>query len=218
MAHCVCLDDVAERNSSKDLEDFLGAEYGKSLRWVNFSKVGYLGSFNYTPLGVFAKSDINHRDEIPGLIGYLAEIEQEEIIEGYNDFSIISNARVGVNCMMLGPISFINASCKPNVDYVKVKKFMVCVPLRDIKAGEELTVFHGKHYFGINNKESLCPYADKHGDSFPEKPPKRKKLNKVSYEPVKEPERLRRCDFPCKTRMLFPEFEEHKLNKKIFNL
>ena len=65
-AHCICLDDVAEQSSSKDLENFLGAEYGKSLRWVNVSKVGYLGSLNYTPFGVFAKSDINHRDEIPG--------------------------------------------------------------------------------------------------------------------------------------------------------
>ena len=215
VAHCVCLDDVAEQSSSKDLENFLGAEYGKSLRWVNFSKVGYLGSLNYTPLGVFAKSDINYRDEIPGLIGYLAEIEQEEIIEGFNDFSIISSARVGVNWMMLGPISFINASCKPNVAYVNVRKLMVCVPLRDIKAGEELTVFYGKHYFGMNNKECLCPYADKHGDPFPEIPPKRKKLNKASYEPVKEPERLSRRDFPCRARMVFPEFEEPKLNEKL---
>ena len=141
VAHFVCLDDVAEQSSSKDLENFLGAEYVKSLRWVNFSKVGYLGSLDYTPLGMFAKSNINHRDEIPGLIGYLAYIEQEEKIESFNDFSIISSARVGVNWMMLGPISFINASSKPNVAYLYGKKLMVCVPLRDIKAGEELTVF-----------------------------------------------------------------------------
>ena len=117
--------------------------------------------------------------------------------------------------MMLGPISFINASCKPNVAYVNVRKLMVCVPLRDIKAGEELTVFYGKHYFGMNNKECLCPYVDKHGDPFPEIPPKRKKLNKASYEPVKEPERLSRRDFPCRARMVFPEFEEPKLNEKL---
>ena len=117
--------------------------------------------------------------------------------------------------MMLGPISFINVSCKPNVAYVNVRKLLVCVPLRDFKAGEELTVFYGKHYFGMNSKEYLCPYADKHGDPFPEITPKQKKLNKVSYEPVKEPERLSRRDFPYRARMVFPEFEEPKLNEKL---
>ena len=51
---------------------------------------------------------------------------------------------------------------------------MVHVPPREIKAGEELTVIYSKHYFGMNNKECLCPYADKHGDPFPEIPPKQK--------------------------------------------
>ena len=91
------------------------------------------------------------------------------------------------------------------------------MPLRDIKTGEELTVFYGKHYFGMNNKECFCPSADKHGEPFPEIPLKRKKLNKLSYEPVKEPERLSRRDFPCRARMVFPEFEEPKVNKKLLS-
>ena len=55
----------------------------------------------------------------------------------------------------------------------------------------------------MNNKEYLCPYADKYGAPFPEIPPKRKKLNKVSYEHVKEPESLSRRDFPAELEWFF---------------
>ena len=56
---------------------------------------------------------------------------------------------------MLGPISFIKASCRPNVAYVHVKNIMVCVPLRDSKEGQELTIPYQNPFFGPNNRFCL---------------------------------------------------------------
>ena len=81
---------------------------------------------------------------------------------------------------MLGPISFINASCKPNIAYVNVKNIMVCVPLREIKEGEELTVSYQNYFFGPNNQYCLCPYKSRHGNPFPEIAVKRRKGYKKS--------------------------------------
>ena len=147
LSHSVRLDTIQENDHRKDVESFLDAEYGKSLRSVSFERVNYLENSFYTPLNLFAKFDIANFEENPGIIGFLLEIEPEEVIEGFNDLSIITRSRIGVEWMMLGPISFTNASCKPNVAYVKVRKLMVCVPFRDIIAGEELNVFFWKILF-----------------------------------------------------------------------
>ena len=132
LSHSVRLDTIQENDHRKDVESFLDAEYGKGLRSVSFERLNYLENSFHTPLNLFAKIDITNREEVPGIIGFLLEIEPEEVIEGFNDFSIITSSRIGVEWMMLGPISFINASCKPNVAYVKVRKLMVCVPFREI--------------------------------------------------------------------------------------
>ena len=43
--------------------------------------------------------------------------------------------------IMLGPISFINASCRANIEYKQNGKIVFCVAKKNIKCGEELTVF-----------------------------------------------------------------------------
>ena len=154
----------------QDVENSLDCEYGRSLRWVTYSPVRYLHTENFSQIGLFAKNDININTAIPGVIGYLVSIPEDDILEGYNDFSIVQSSRVGVQGLMLGPISFINASCKPNVAYVNVKNIMVCVPLRQIKEGEELTISYQNHFIGPNNQFCLCPYKSMHGNPFPEVP------------------------------------------------
>ena len=104
------------------------------------------------------------------MIGYLVPIEEAEVIPGYNDYSVMCSSRVGMQWVMLGPISFINASCKPNVSYVKVENIMVCAPLRVIEEGEELTISYHNHFFGQNSKDCLCPHKHLHGDPFPDIP------------------------------------------------
>ena len=75
-------------------------------------------------------------------------------------------------------ISFVNASCRRNVAYVNVKNLMVCVPLREIKAGAKVTISYQNHFFGQNNEFCLCPYKSLHGNPFPELAVKRRKVTK----------------------------------------
>ena len=209
LSHSVRLDTIQENDQRKDVESFLDAEYGKSLRSVSFERLNYLENSFHTPLNLFAKIDITNREEVPGIIGFLLEIEPEEVIEGFNDFSIITSSRIVVEWMMLGPISFINASCKPNVAYVKVRKLMVCVPFRDIIAGEELTVFYRKFYFGINNIELLCSHRIVHGNLFPEIPRKRRKQSNKALD---FQTRFLRRGLPCRARIVFPKIFEEEIN------
>ena len=58
----------------------------------------------------------------------------------------MESSRKGVQWLMLGPISFMTASCKPNIASVNVKNIMMCVPLREIKDGEELTESYQNHF------------------------------------------------------------------------
>ena len=199
----------------QDVENSLDCEYGKSLRWVTYSPVRYLHTESFSQIGLFARNDININTEIPGVIGYLVSIPEDDILEGYNDFSIVQSSRVGVQWLMLGPISFINASCKPNVAYVNVKNIMVCVPLRQIKEGEELTISYQNHFFGPNNQFCLCPYKSMHGNPFPEVPSKKGKvdkndnknafLQKSEETTVRSSKSLSRQSFPTRFRMFFPE-------------
>ena len=115
-------------------------EYAKSQKLVIFGPADYLTDANFSQLGVFTKFDTDSKLEIPGLVGFLVDIKEDEIVPGYNDFSVMESSRKDVQWLMLGPISFINASCEPIVAYVNVKNIIVCVPLREIKEAEELTV------------------------------------------------------------------------------
>ena len=184
----------------------MDSEYAKSQKLVIFGPVDYLTDANFSQLGVFAKCDIDSKLEIPGLVGFLVDIKEDEIVPGYNDFSVMESPRKSVQWLMLGPISFINASCKPNVAYVNVKNIMVCVPLREIKEGEELTVSYQNHFFGPNNQYCLCPYKSRHGNPFPEIAVKRRRAYKKSK--VKKAKKIgpaSRQSFPSRLKMFFPE-------------
>ena len=139
-------------NTVNELKDELEMAYRTSRQSVILREVEYLKddkqSFTYTPLGVFAKEDIEAGLEIGGLIGVLADIKEEDLIENFNFFSVIYGSRVGLQWLMLEPISFVNASYVPNVAYVRLGKVMVCAPLKNNKRGEELVVSYHKHFFG----------------------------------------------------------------------
>ena len=82
------------------------------------------------------------------------------------------------------------------------------------KSGEELTVFYGKHFFGENNVECLCPLKGLHGSPFPNLPAKRKKLStplafnnteRIRHKNKIEFNRFSRQGFPTRARIAFPE-------------
>ena len=122
--HDVCLTLDYMPDYLKDVEAFLDSDYGKSLKLIRYSCVDYLKDVSVSLLGVFAKCDINSKFEIPGLTGYLVDIKEDEITPRFNDFSVTESSRLGVRWLVLGLISFVNESCRPNVAYVNVKNLM----------------------------------------------------------------------------------------------
>ena len=91
-----------------------------------------------------------------GLDGYLEDLNGQELSPG-QEFSVFEGN--GVTRKMLGPASFINHSCEPNVKFEcggATKLIVRVYPLRDIYAGEELLVKYSSSYFGPNNEDCYC--------------------------------------------------------------
>ena len=103
---------------------------------------------------------------------------------------------------MLGPISFINASCNANVEYKQIGKIVCCVAKKDIKIGEELTVFYSRHFFGNFNENCLCPFKNEHGNPWPDdpEPPRKKRKHRTDFAstPVNEAPNLKLTNIPTK--------------------
>ena len=164
--------DVGDFGCNIVSSNFLRDEYETSLRWLKFDVVKNLPVVNsFSPLGVIACVDIAEKIVLPGLVGLLSEIKEIGVVEGVNDFSLIQSQRLKKLWLMLGPISFINSSCKPNAKYVRLKScLMTCVPIRSIKPGEEKTVLYNRHAFGEFNVDCLCPLKSCHGPPFADLP------------------------------------------------
>ena len=173
------------------MHGFLDGEYGKSMLSVDYKKVSYIPSENFAQIGLFAKNDIAKGLPLNGVIGFLAETLDHEIVEGFNDVSILYSSYKNSQWMMLGPISFINASCKPNVEYKQCGKIVLCVAKRDIRAGEELSVFYNRHFFGRFNIDCLCPHKIEHGDPCPKDPEPARKRKFPDCGNVLTPKNLR---------------------------
>ena len=107
-------EDVLDSVDMNTVYGFLDGEYGKSMLSVIYKTVSYLPSDSYQQLGLFAKAEILKGSIVKGVIGFLAEIKENEVVEGFNDMSVIYNKLKGIQWIMLGPISFINASCNSN--------------------------------------------------------------------------------------------------------
>ena len=111
-------------------------------------------------------------------------MSSDEIQEGVNDFSIISSARLNQTWLMLGPISFVNASCNANIEYSREGFSVQAVVKKDIKVDEEISVFYDRHFFGDFNVNCLCPFSEKHGHPFPELSNVRRKRKRNVCEPI----------------------------------
>ena len=90
--------------------------------------------------------------------------EEEAFTTGKTDFSIIYSTRVGGMSLLLGPARFVNHDCDPNSRFSTTNKDNVnLILLRDVKIGEEVTVFYAQDYFGVNNQECLCRSCEVEG-------------------------------------------------------
>ena len=92
----------------------LRSEYETCLKSCTFETASYLPKDVLSSLGVFAKRDLPEGVFIEGLTGCLSSIEAEDIVPGLNDFSLIESNLLKKQWLILGPISFVNHSGKPN--------------------------------------------------------------------------------------------------------
>ena len=134
-------DQFPVNESAIEVEKFPDGEYSKSMNSVQYRPVSYLPSDSFLQLGLFAKEDIPKGSVIEGVAGFLAEIGDDEVLNGYNDVSILYSRMRNTQWMILGPVSFINAACKSNVEYRQKNKIVYCIATKDVSMDQELTVF-----------------------------------------------------------------------------
>ena len=84
--------------------------------------------------------------------------------------------------LMLGPISFVNHLCIPNIRFDRIRSVMKCISVREIKEGDEILVMYDRNYFGLFNVDCCCPYRSLHQNPCPPSPePRRKKKKNASF-------------------------------------
>ena len=158
-----------------EVKHFLQHEYQLSRDSVVFKKVDYIPHSIHSSLGVFSAKTILADEFINGLSGFLAEIAEDEIVEGFNDISVIHSELLKTSWVMLGPVSFVNSACCPNAEYAKMGSVMRCKALKEIPPNEEVLVLYDKHFFGAFNCECLCRFKQRHGPPFVDKLPQKKR-------------------------------------------
>lgn len=115
---------------------------------------------NVNEASVTARKDIRKGTTIRYLEGQLVELTEEEdkqLSKGKNDFSVVISSRSGKRMMFLGPARFCNHDCEPNAQIDRTSDTLNKVKaLKDIRAGEEITVEYAENYFSDGNKDCLC--------------------------------------------------------------
>ena len=89
--------------------------------------------------------------------------------------------------VVVGTISFVNHDCAPNSKFVQEKGNVVFLQaIRDIKAGEELTIFYGKDYFERKNKDCECRTCEGKGEGAFRKLKSGERRDRNLYTPAED--------------------------------
>jgi len=96
--------------------------------------------------------------ELKGCIAVMSAEQQRQILrEGKNDYSVQYSTSKRQSQLWLGPASFLNHDCKPNAKIESTGIHTASVKaLTDIKENEEILIFYGKEFFGIDNCDCEC--------------------------------------------------------------
>uniref|UniRef100_A0A0N4ZBK7 SET domain-containing protein n=1 Tax=Parastrongyloides trichosuri TaxID=131310 RepID=A0A0N4ZBK7_PARTI len=129
---------------------------------------------------VVASEEFDEGDELEYVTGCFVYLDEEDkktyIKPGINDFSIMESKSGEKDVCLLGPASFINHDCNPNVKYeCKGGDVITIVAIKDINVGDELFVSYGKNFFGKNNVDCKCNTCDQQ---------KKKEANVLKWVPI----------------------------------
>ena len=109
---------------------------------------------------VMARRVIKRGETVKYLSGIQVSLTPEEEADldlRRGDFSIVMSSRKKSASLFLGPARFANHDCNANARLITTGvRGMEVAAVRDIAAGEEITVSYGADYFGIGNRECLC--------------------------------------------------------------
>ena len=132
-------------------------EYELSFDYVEYKPIPSFSNPRKYEYGLFSALPCEPFNIIPGVVGFVEKILIEDITPE-REFSILSKSEISKNCrIMLGPVSFVNHSCRPNCRYfvggeTKNKLVVRLESIEKIAVGKELTVHYGDDYF----EESAC--------------------------------------------------------------
>ncbi|KAK4511860.1 Homeobox protein tos8 [Mucor velutinosus] len=92
-----------------------------------------------------------------GAIVDLTKEDDAKLKSEGRDFSVMVSTRKKCTCLFLGPARFMNHDCDANCEFTSPQLNTISFKVqRDICRGEEMTVYYGDHYFGIDNCECRC--------------------------------------------------------------
>ncbi|KAE9525546.1 hypothetical protein AGLY_014073 [Aphis glycines] len=98
---------------------------------------------------------------IEELCGATYPIEAQYIVRGENDYSLIKSGRTKLNLLFLGPAAFCNHNSGVNAEIISTSKTRSDVKaIKDIQAGEKITVYYGRHYFNDDNLRCQSEVSD----------------------------------------------------------
>lgn len=92
-----------------------------------------------------------------GAIVELTKEDDAKLKSEGRDFSVMVSTRKKCTCLFLGPARFMNHDCDANCEFMTPQTNTISFKVqRDIRRGEEMTVYYGDHYFGSDNCECRC--------------------------------------------------------------
>ncbi|CAH1721188.1 unnamed protein product [Aphis gossypii] len=116
---------------------------------------------------VVATKNISSNICLYELCGQLYPISNDFLKKGINDFLTVTSCINKKDYIFLGPIAFVNHDCQPNLEWYSRTKKLSCVKtVCNIYKGQELTVFYGRDFFGMNNCECQCVTCENNGTGF----------------------------------------------------
>ncbi|CAB3411271.1 unnamed protein product [Caenorhabditis bovis] len=104
-------------------------------------------------------------DKIERLCGVICAMNNDEeneiLVAGVNDFSVMFSTRKRCAQLWLGPGAYINHDCKPTCEFVSHNSTAHIRVLRDMKPGDEITCYYGDEFFGDKNERCECATCER---------------------------------------------------------